>query len=77
MSEQQDTTEASGGQSALTDGLTAADPCLECGMLVRGDDYHPYAACLMFRGCHDSETVQANLDAALQSVRFEEKGLER
>lgn len=35
--------------------------CQECGMLVRGQEYHPYAACLMFKGCHDAETVRANL----------------
>ncbi|OYD50667.1 hypothetical protein CBY09_07995 [Acidovorax kalamii] len=26
-------------------------------------EYHPYAACLMFKACHDSETVRANLEA--------------
>jgi hypothetical protein len=25
-------------------------------------EYHPYAACLMFKACHDGETVRANLD---------------
>ena len=24
-------------------------------------EYHPYAACLMFKGCRDSEKVRANL----------------
>lgn len=38
-------------------------PCYTCGMMVSTDDYHPYAACLMFQSCHCSETVQANLDA--------------
>jgi hypothetical protein len=28
-------------------------------------DYHPYAACLMFKACRDSEGVQANLDAVV------------
>jgi hypothetical protein len=27
------------------------------------DEYHPYAACLMFKACHNSETVRANLEA--------------
>lgn len=35
--------------------------CAECGMRVRVDEYHPYAACLMFRGCHDTEAVRSNL----------------
>jgi hypothetical protein len=28
-------------------------------------EYHPYAACLMFKQCHDSYTVRANLRAVL------------
>ncbi len=27
------------------------------------EPYHPYAACLMFKGCKDGNVVQANLDA--------------
>ena len=37
--------------------------CKECGMPVTTGEYHPYAACLMFKSCHDNEIVQANLDA--------------
>lgn len=37
--------------------------CAECGMPVKLGEYHPYAACLMFKGCQDAETVRANLDA--------------
>lgn len=40
-------------------------PCPECGMPTNGE-YHPYAACLMFRACKDSKTVKANLDAVLR-----------
>lgn len=39
--------------------------CAECGMPGKADEYHPYAACLMFKQCHSSETVQANLDAVI------------
>jgi hypothetical protein len=39
------------------------DECKECGMLVDVNEYHPYAACLMFKACHDNSIVQANLDA--------------
>jgi len=35
--------------------------CAECGMEVRRGEYHPYAACLMFKACGDRETVQSNL----------------
>lgn len=43
--------------------------CAECGMPVTSDEYHPYAACLMFKACHNSETVKANLDAVLAQGR--------
>jgi hypothetical protein len=39
-------------------------PCGECGMPT-GGEYHPYAACLMFKACRDSKTVKANLDEVL------------
>ena len=41
------------------------DECKECGMPVEAGEYHPYAACLMFKACHDSSVVQANLDAVV------------
>lgn len=44
--------------------MTQLTPCAECGMPVSGE-YHPYAACLMFRASHDSEVVRANLKAVL------------
>ena len=37
--------------------------CAECGMHVRANEYHPFAACLMFKACHDSDTVRASLVA--------------
>jgi hypothetical protein len=40
--------------------------CDHCGMPLKNwSDYHPYAACLMFEACHNSETVEANLLAVL------------
>lgn len=38
-------------------------PCGECGMPCAANEYHPYAACLMFKACHNSEVVRANLEA--------------
>ena len=38
-------------------------PCDFCGMPCTPNEYHPYAACLMFKACHNSGTVRANLDA--------------
>ncbi len=45
-----------------TQGASLA-PCGDCGMPCTPREYHPYAACLMFKACHNSETVRANLDA--------------
>lgn len=40
--------------------------CGECGMLLESiAEYHPFAACLMYRGCRDSITVRANLSAVV------------
>lgn len=38
-------------------------PCGTCGMPCTPGEYHPYAACLMFKACHNSETVRTNLEA--------------
>jgi hypothetical protein len=43
--------------------------CAECGMPVSTNEYHPFAACLMFKACHNSETVKVNLDAVLAQGR--------
>lgn len=40
-------------------------------------EYHPYAACLMFQACHNSKTVWANLEAAVEfGTHIEAKGLD-
>lgn len=36
--------------------------CQECGMDTAVNEYHPYAACLIFKGCHDAEVTRANMD---------------
>jgi hypothetical protein len=44
--------------------------CQQCGMWVDPKKpYHPYAACLMFMGCKNGNTVQANLDAVVEYGR--------
>lgn len=40
-------------------------PCAECGMPNQAGEYHPYAACLMFKACRDAGVVRANLDAVI------------
>lgn len=40
--------------------------CGDCGMPCKPGEYHPYAACLMFKACHNSDTVRANLEAVAE-----------
>ncbi len=37
--------------------------CTECGMTVNKSEYHPYAACLMFKSSKSSRTVRSSLRA--------------
>jgi hypothetical protein len=59
-----DSTNTERGTSVTSETLSM-EPCCECGMHVTIDQYHPYAACLMFKQCHDSEVVEANLLAVI------------
>ena len=43
---------------ALSDKHTE---CAKCGMVCAPNEYHPYAACLMFMACKDGPYVRANL----------------
>lgn len=41
--------------------------CAGCGMTTFGPrDYHPYAACVMFRQLRDGSNVEANLRAVVE-----------
>lgn len=48
--------------------------CVECGMLCDPLEYHPYAACLMFKACGDSKVVHENLSAI---IAYGKKSLSR
>lgn len=48
---------------------TPMTPCAECGMPCTAGEYHPYAACLMFKACHNSATVRENLRFVLECGR--------
>lgn len=37
--------------------------CAECNMTVFAGEYHPFAACLMYKGCGDEKQVRDNLNA--------------
>lgn len=47
--------------------------CHQCGMFCSPTEFHPFAACLMFMGCHDSDKVRANL-AALTATQATKAG---
>jgi hypothetical protein len=51
----------------MTDELKACKDseltCNDCGMTVETGEYHPFAACLMYKGCYNKDTVIANLNA--------------
>ena len=47
------------------------DQCAECGMPCEPGEYHPFAACLMFKACHNSTTVRANLAAVSARAALE------
>ena len=57
--------------------------CVQCGMVCAPNEYHPYAACLMFKACKDGTSVRANLaalraqDTALIQQMQEALGLAR
>lgn len=50
------------------------EECKECGMHVVVNEYHPYLACLAFKGCHDSEAVRANLPKPTPDLDIEWMG---
>lgn len=57
------------------DGLwenVAPEPgvCAACGMATKHPrEYHPYAACLMFMGCHNGDRVRGNLEGVILHAR--------
>lgn len=56
----------------MTDVVRTAEDnhdCAACGMSVKPGAFHPYAACLMFRACHDGNVVDANLQAVVEYGR--------
>ncbi len=48
--------------------------CAECGMPIESaTEYHPYAACLMFKECYNSEIVRSNLNAVIEHAALAER----
>ena len=44
--------------------------CGSCGMHIEHPrEFHPYAACLMFKACRNGNTVDANLGFVIETVR--------
>lgn len=51
--------------------------CSACGMSVpKATAFHPFAACLMFKGCHNGNTVDANLRSVVEyGMRAQKAGV--
>lgn len=46
--------------------IRALPACAKCGMvLIDPQEYHPFAACLMYKQCKDELTVRDNLAAVV------------
>ena len=43
--------------------------CAQCGMVVTPNEYHPFAACLMFHAAGDGEVVRRNLTTVVEHGR--------
>lgn len=56
---------------------TEFSKCAGCGMLTLSNvDYHPYAACVMFKRLLSSEKVEASLKAVIEyGMKAERAGL--
>lgn len=50
------------------------ETCGDCGMVCGRNEYHPFAACLMFKACRNGEQVRANLEAVIDHGRREGGG---
>lgn len=42
--------------------------CVECGMAVRLHEYHPFAACVLFKAFRDGDRVRLNLRAVMNAT---------
>lgn len=60
----------SADQSANREPTYSSATCACCGMVTSGPkEFHPYAACLMFKACNNGDTVRANLAFVIQHGR--------
>lgn len=48
--------------------MTNNTKCKECGMTIQ-DEYHPFAACLMYRQTRDADVVRVNLASVIDHVQ--------
>lgn len=42
--------------------------CKECGMPCEPNEYHSFAVCLMFKGCHNSKVVRDNFQSMRKHI---------
>lgn len=52
----------------MNEALRKAVECQCCGMPCDPSEYHPYAACLMFKACHNAQAVWSNLQAVQEAA---------
>lgn len=45
------------------DAVPSLTRCAECGMHCTPGEFHPYAACLLFRACGNATEVRAHIEA--------------
>lgn len=43
--------------------------CMECGMNCMTGEYHPFAACLMFKQCGSSQAVRLHLSEIVKKTK--------
>ena len=55
----------------VTQRQRAEANCHQCGMVCQPNEYHPYAACILYGAIHDGDAVRANLNAIVQHARQE------
>ena len=55
----------------MTQRQRAEADCHQCGMVCQPNEYHPYAACILYGAIHDGDAARANLNAIAQHARQE------
>lgn len=49
--------------------MSTVNTCRECGMNCQLGEYHPFVACLIYKGCHDATVTRENIKHITQQWR--------